>query len=103
MTKARREFSHAPMRFGLQRDRIPMAMDYFQEEGVVLIGGGEWRSAKCPFHPDTRPSLRVRVESGSFRCMACGAHGSDVLAFHMQRYGLTFVEAARDLGAWEAQ
>jgi hypothetical protein len=33
--------------------------------------------------------------------MVCGAHGGDVLAFHMQRHGLRFIEAAQALGAWE--
>jgi hypothetical protein len=34
--------------------------------------------------------------------MACGAAGGDVLAFHRRRHGMTFIEAARALGAWEA-
>jgi DNA primase len=70
---------------------------------LKLIRSGEWRSAVCQFHDDTRPSLRVRLDTGGFRCMACGAHGGDVLAFHMQRYGLTFIEAAKALGAWEGE
>ncbi len=86
-----------------RRDRLPSAADYFREQGLKLIGGGEWKSALCPFHADTKPSLRVRLESGGFRCMACGAHGGDVLDFHRQRYELSFVEAAKALGAWEVQ
>jgi hypothetical protein len=35
--------------------------------------------------------------------MACGKHGGDVLAFHMQRYGLRFQDAAKQLGAWEME
>jgi DNA primase len=54
----------------------------------------------CPFHDDARPSLRVNVETGGYRCMACGTKGGDVLAFHRARYGLSFMQAARDLGAW---
>jgi hypothetical protein len=47
------------------------------------------------------PSLRKRIETGAFYCMVCGAHGGDVLAFHMQRHGrLRFIDAARALGAW---
>jgi hypothetical protein len=45
----------------------------------------------------------VQLDTGGFRCMACGAHGGDVLAFHMQRYGLAFIEAAKALGAWEGE
>jgi hypothetical protein len=85
-----------------RRDRLPHPEDYFARTGLKLSGRGQWRDALCPFHNDTRPSLRVRLETGAFRCMACGAHGGDVLAFHMQHNRLQFVEAAKDLGAWEA-
>ncbi len=75
--------------------------NYYKEQGLKLTGGGEWKNAICPVHQDTHPSLRVRIDTGGFRCMACGAHGGDVLSFHMQRYGLSFKQAAKDLGAWE--
>lgn len=84
-----------------QRDSLPSSTTYYAAEGIRLVGGGEWRSALCPFHADKKPSLRIRLETGAFRCMACSAKGGDVLAFHRLRYGMTFVEAARDLGAWE--
>jgi DNA primase len=87
--------------FAFNRDRLPIPLDYFKVQGINLVGGGLWKSATCPFHQDTHPSMRVRQDSGAFRCMVCGAHGGDVLAFHMQRYGLRFIEAARALGAWE--
>lgn len=87
--------------FAFRRDRLPLPAEYYAEQGLRLTGGGAWKSALCPFHNDTTPSLRVRVETGAFRCMVCGAHGGDVLAFHMQRHGLRFVEAAQALGAWE--
>ena len=90
-------------RLAFKRDRLPNPADYYREQGLKLIGGGTWRSAVCPFHDDTRPSLRVRLDTGGFRCMACGAHGGDVLAFHMQRYGLVFIDAAKALGAWEGE
>lgn len=82
------------------RGRLPSAPAYFRSVGLKLIGRGAWRSALCPFHDDCSPSLRVRIETGAFRCMACGAHGGDVLAFHQQRSGLTFKRAAQALGAW---
>ena len=76
--------------------------NYYKEQGLKLTGGGEWKNAICPFHQDTHPSLRVRLDTGGFKCMACGAHGGDVLAFHMQRYGLGFIAAAKQLGAWRS-
>ncbi len=79
---------------------LPSSIEYFAGIGNPLHGRGAWRDAMCPFHGDTRPSLRVKVETGSWRCMACGAHGGDVLAFEMQRTGRGFRDAAQALGAW---
>lgn len=81
------------------RERLPDAARYFAQSGLRLLGRGQWRSALCPFHGDSHPSLRVNVETGGYRCMACGARGGDVLDFHRARHGLSFAQAARDLGA----
>jgi DNA primase len=83
-----------------ERERLPAPLGYFAGTGIRLSGRGRWRSSLCPFHDDTRPSLRVNVETGAYRCMACGARGGDVLDFHRARHGLSFPQAARDLGAW---
>lgn len=82
------------------RELLPDPATYFERAGLALVGRGQWRSAVCPFHDDSHPSLRVNTQTGAFRCMACGAKGGDVLAFHRARYGLSFLQAARDLGAW---
>ena len=82
------------------RELLPAPIQYYREQGLKLIGGGEWKSVICPFHEDSSPSLRVRIDSGGYRCMVCGAHGGDVLAFHMKRYHLSFPQAARALRAW---
>ena len=84
-----------------QRDWLPDPEEYYDEQGIELRGNGEWRSALCPFHDDNRPSLRVHVENGAFRCMACGEHGGGVLDFHMQFHKMDFKRAAKDLGAWD--
>ena len=89
-------------RFQFRRDRLPNPADYFTAQKLTLAGHGAWRSTLCPFHDDHTPSLRVRLDTGAFRCMVCGAHGGDVLAFHRLRTGLPFIEAAKALGAWEA-
>jgi hypothetical protein len=83
------------------KQRLPSPGDYYRALGLKLTGGGEWRSTQCLIHDDDRPSLRVRVDTGAFRCMACDARGGDVLAFHRLLHGLDFVAAAKDLGAWE--
>ena len=100
---ARRPMPSNFQRFAFNRDRLPHPQDYYRGEGIKLLGTGGWRKALCPFHVDTKPSLSVRFETGAFKCHACGAHGGDVLAFHMQRHGLRFVEAVKALGAWELQ
>lgn len=89
--------------FAFQRDRLPLPATYYAQEGLALSGRGLWCSVLCPFHHDSRPSLRVNQATGAFRCMACGAHGGDVLAFYMLRHEVRFVEAAKALGAWGEQ
>ena len=102
ITRTRRQMASSHRRFAFNRDLLPHPTEYFISEGVKLLDTGGWRSALCPFHNDTKPSLRVFIETGAFRCMACGAKGGDVLAFHMRRHGLGFIDAAKALGAWEA-
>lgn len=84
------------------RARLPNALTYYATELERLRPTGRHASARCPFHDDTHPSLTLNLVTGSFRCRvpSCGAHGSDVLAFHMARYDLGFVAAAKALGAW---
>lgn len=81
------------------KERLPDPVQYFDAAGLRLVGHGTWRSALCPFHDDTRPSLRVNANTGAWRCMACGARGGDVIDFHRAKHGLSFMEAVRDLGA----
>jgi len=85
---------------GFDRRKLPDPSRYFIAQGLELKGKGAWRDAVCPFHQDTKPSLRVRLETGAFRCMVCGAHGGDVLSFHQQLHRLNFKDAAIALGAW---
>ena len=81
------------------KDRLPDAASYFDSVGLKLTGRGRWRTTRCEFH-DGSDSMRVNVESGAWRCMNCGVHGGDILAYDMQRHGIDFVTAARALGAW---
>lgn len=85
------------------RKNLPSAITYYKSQGIELKGGNEWRDAICPFHTDTKPSLRVNVEKGAYRCFVCGARGGDVLAFHMHLYSMPFISACKALGAWVAK
>ncbi|MDM0007882.1 CHC2 zinc finger domain-containing protein [Variovorax sp. J22G73] len=83
------------------KDRLADPSAYFESEGVTLIGRGRWRTARCDFHGGS-DSMRINTETGAWVCMAgCGARGGDVLAYHMATHGVSFVEAAKALGAWE--
>ena len=84
----------------LIRDKLPDALTYYESEGLTLQGRGKWRTAGCQFHGGS-DSLRIHVERGAFICMACGAKGGDVLAYHQAAHGLGFVDAARALGAYQ--
>lgn len=87
-------------RQGFIKQNLPDPTEYYQGQGVNLIGANEWKSALCPFHEDTNPSLRINIISGGFKCMACNEHGGDVLSFQMKRFGMSFKEACKSLGAW---
>jgi hypothetical protein len=86
--------------FPFKRGLLPRPARYFREQGVQFTGGLEWKTARCPFHPDDRKSLLLCLDSGAFKCERCAAKGRDVLSFHQLLHGLTFKQAAQDLGAW---
>ena len=83
------------------RDRLPDPVSYYEAEGLLLTGprSAKWKTTRCEFHGGS-DSMRINVASGAFKCMACDVGGGDVLAYHMQAYGLEFVDAARALDAW---
>lgn len=55
----------------------------------------------CPIHGEDNPSLSIHMERGNWKCFACGATGGDALELYRRARGLTFAQAARDLGCWE--
>lgn len=81
------------------RNRVPAWPEYAASEGMTLVGRGKWRNVLCDFHHDSKPSIRVNVESGGWICMSCHTKGGDVLSHYMQKHGVNFVAAARALGA----
>lgn len=58
------------------------------EDGIEVKRG--W--AICPFHADTKPSMRVY--SDGFYCFSCGA-GGDVITYVARRRGISNGEAAK--------
>ena len=83
------------------REHLPTPESFWADHRIMLAGRQGWVSAKCIFHEDSSPSLRVNTESGAFFCHGCGAKGGDVLAAYMLMTGADFVTAAKSLGAWE--
>ena len=91
-------------RFAFNRALLPAPIEYYRDQcSMKLIGTTEWKTALCPFHDDKAPSLRINTRSGGYKCMVCETKGGDVIAFHMARHGLPFIEACKALGAWEVQ
>lgn len=82
------------------RERLPEAMAYYagQIRNLRKKDSG-WAIGCCPFHDDRVPSMRVRVSGGGtgvWRCFA-GCGSGDLVAFHMRRTGMDFIEAVQDL------
>lgn len=78
---------------------FPTPKDYYRQQYPGLHPlDKEWISVKCCFHDDNRPSLRINLVTGAFRCFACSANGGNIIAFHCQRYHLSFRAAVEFLG-----
>ncbi len=84
------------------RDCLPAPIDYYRAHFPSLPAHTDrpWINVRCCFHDDKNPSLSVNLSSGGFYCFGCGAKGGDVIAFHMQRYGLPFTAVVTYFGAW---
>ncbi|HXH29486.1 MAG TPA: DNA primase [Bacteriovoracaceae bacterium] len=50
----------------------------------------------CPFHPDTKPSLKVNDTKGMYKCFVCGA-GGDSITFVKEFKRIEFVEALKEI------
>jgi 5S rRNA maturation endonuclease (ribonuclease M5)/KaiC/GvpD/RAD55 family RecA-like ATPase len=60
----------------------PLVLE-FESRGVKIIGGGNHRKAKCPFHEDKNPSLSIDAERGLWKCHAGCGGGSVIDAIAM--------------------
>ena len=79
---------------------IPPKTYYNQQLSGIKEGRKGWANARCPFHNDRHPSFSINLEEGSFKCHygGCNAKGGSIVSFHMKRYGLSFTDAAKELG-----
>lgn len=83
------------------REKLPDPLTFYQDRGLALQPGKEWRSTSCEFH-NSRSTMRINMKSGAFACMAqCGAKGGSVVDYYMAINGVDFYTAAKALGAVE--
>jgi hypothetical protein len=84
------------------RHSLPKPVDYYRTHfsNLPVNLDRQWMNVLCCFHDDKNPSLSINLVSGGFYCFGCGAKGGDVIAFHMQRYGVPFTVAVTFFGAW---
>jgi DNA primase catalytic core len=74
------------------KDRI--SIEDLVGRSIQLVKRGKFYLGLCPWHDDTRPSLQVNPERGSWKCWVCNV-GGDALSFLEKQHGLTFPEALR--------
>ncbi len=67
-------------------------------ETVALKKAGTTFKGLCPFHGEKTPSFVVTPARESWHCFGCGL-GGDVFSFVMQRDGVAFPEALKQLAA----
>lgn len=86
-----------------RRDRLPAVGYVLQLFGIEppKPNGSGYAQVKCPIHGENNPSLSIHLERGDWKCFACGEAGGDALELYRRVRGLTFAQAARELGAWE--
>jgi len=71
-------------------------LELAQEYTNLTRRGKEWWGL-CPLHEEKTPSFSVNEERGLFYCYGCGA-GGDAISFLRKKRGLSFREAAEQVG-----
>ena len=67
---------------------------HLEDMGIDYYQTGERFLVCCPFHDDHNPSCGIWIESGYFKCFACGKEGS-FAEFVAEAEGITIREAVR--------
>lgn len=71
-----------------------------EHRGVKLIGSGNKRTAKCPFHEDGSPSFSVDLAQGLWHCHA-GCGGGSVIDLVARFDGTTAKDLLRQPSKWK--
>lgn len=80
---------------------LPKPLTYYQTIFNHLKIRGKWAQVLCCFHADHHPSLYLNLETGAYKCFACGKNGRDIIDFYQRLHGVDFRAAAKALGAWK--
>lgn len=72
-----------------------------ERNGVKLIGNGNKRTAKCPFHEDGSPSFSVDVDKGLWHCHA-GCGGGSVIDLIARFEGKNPKDLLKEPSKWAA-
>jgi len=90
-------------RMKFNRDALPPVAEVLALLSIEAgrPNGSGYAQVRCPIHGEDNPSLSIHMERGNWRCFACGKAGGDALELYRRARGLSFTEAARELGAWE--
>lgn len=85
------------------RNRVPPVLDVLARLNLrpSRPNGSDYAQVCCPAHDEDNPSLSIHLERGNWRCFACGEAGGDAFELYRRTRGLSFAQAARELGAWE--
>jgi DNA primase len=59
---------------------------------------GQNFEAICPFHSDTKPSLKINDDKKIYKCFACGA-GGDAIRFVMDYQSIEFIDAVKEISS----
>lgn len=77
----------------IQRIKMEVPIESVIQKYVNLIPSGfATLLARCPFHNDRTPSLAVYLQTGTYHCFGCRAHG-DVISFVRAMENLSFAQA----------
>jgi DNA primase len=75
-----------------ERIKSEMPIEKVVAEYIQLHPSGRNLVGRCPFHDDRTPSFTVYLQSGTYYCYGCRAHG-DVISFVRAMENLSFTQA----------
>jgi DNA primase len=84
--------AHEQLKDRIKESPVSLVLSHY----ISLNKRGTNLEAICPFHSDTKPSLKVNDAKGMYKCFACGA-GGDAITFVMAYKKLEFVDALKEI------